>query len=107
VRAAADTTVSPTYIPDLVDAVLDLAIDGEHGVWHLANAGTATWADLARAAAQLAGAPAERVIAVARSELPWRAPRPVFSALASARGALLPTLDDALQRYVTTRITET
>jgi dTDP-4-dehydrorhamnose reductase len=103
VRAAADTTVSPTYVPDLVDAVLDLAIDGEHGVWHLANAGSTTWADLARAAARLAGAPAERVIAVARSELAWRAPRPAFSALASARGALLPARDDALRRYHTTR----
>ena len=29
--------VSPTYVPDLVHASLDLLIDGEHGLWHLAN----------------------------------------------------------------------
>jgi dTDP-4-dehydrorhamnose reductase len=42
-RAADDLTVSPTYVPDLVHACLDLAIDGEAGLWHLANTGTVTW----------------------------------------------------------------
>jgi len=106
VRAASDIFVSPTYVPDLVDAALDLAIDGEHGLWHLANVGTTTWADLARAAARLAGAAADRVIAVAGRELPWRAPRPAFSVLGSTRGALLPALDDALRRYHATRTPE-
>ncbi len=30
---------APTFAPDLVHAVLDLAIDGAVGVWHLATAG--------------------------------------------------------------------
>lgn len=29
--AISDVVVSPTYVPDLVDAMLDLLIDGEHG----------------------------------------------------------------------------
>lgn len=99
VRAAADSTVSPTYVPDLVHAVLDLAIDGEHGVWHLANAGAVTWAELARNAAELAGHRADRVVAVPACELAWRARRPVFSALGSSRGMLLPALDASLRRY--------
>jgi dTDP-4-dehydrorhamnose reductase len=51
VHAASDTTVSPTYVPDLVHTCLDLAIDGEAGVWHLANVGATTWEELARRSA--------------------------------------------------------
>jgi dTDP-4-dehydrorhamnose reductase len=99
VCAAADTTVSPTYVPDLAHACLDLAIDGESGIWHLANHGATTWAALARAAARLHGYHEDRVIDVPLEALAFRAPRPPFSALGSARGVLLPSLDDALGRY--------
>ncbi|HEX5872146.1 MAG TPA: sugar nucleotide-binding protein, partial [Longimicrobium sp.] len=53
--AADDATVSPTYVPDLANACLDLLIDGERGIWHLATPGAITWAELARRAAGLAG----------------------------------------------------
>ncbi len=98
-RAAHDTYVSPTYLPDLVHTSLDLAIDGERGLWHLANEGVITWADFARSAARVAGHPEDRVVAVPGSALHWRARRPRFSALGSTRGSLLPRLDDALRRY--------
>src|SRR5215213_4845278 len=35
--AAGSDVVSPTYVPDLVHVTLDLLIDGETGVWHLAT----------------------------------------------------------------------
>jgi dTDP-4-dehydrorhamnose reductase len=106
VRAANDTIVSPTYLPDLVHASLDLAIDGERGLWHLANAGITTWADLACEAAQLAGHRVDRVVPVPRRALPWRAHRPLFSALGSARGVLLPAWSDGLRRYHEARMQE-
>ena len=81
---------------------LDLLIDGAAGIWHLANDGTVTWADLARAAAVRAGLP-RRVIGISTRELGLAAPRPLFSALGSRRALLLPPLDDALARYVTAR----
>lgn len=99
VRAASDTTVSPTYIPDLVHASLDLAIDGEHGVWHLANAGATTWVGLARSVAAIAGHRPDHVIPVKAQDMDWDAPRPRFSVLDSARGRLMPPLEDALLRY--------
>ena len=99
VAAAADQTVSPTYVPDLVNATLDLLIDGENGIWHVANAGETTWADLALAAAALAGV-RPRVRAVTTEELAPAAPRPRYSALASERAPLLSSLEDALDRYV-------
>ena len=39
VLASDDLVVSPTFVPDLVHATLDLLTDGESGVWHLANQG--------------------------------------------------------------------
>jgi dTDP-4-dehydrorhamnose reductase len=98
-EAAADVVVSPTYVPDLVHAALDLLIDGESGLWHLANEGAVTWAELARRVAEAIGLDGELVQGVPAGSLGWTAPRPKYSALASERGWIMPTLDDALVRY--------
>ena len=102
-RAARDMAVSPTYVPDLVHACLDLAIDGECGVWHLANVGTLTWAELAEQAAARAGVDASRLEAVSTESYGFAAPRPRFTGLHSERGILLPSLDHALGRYLELR----
>lgn len=101
--AADDAIVSPTYVPDLVHAVLDLLLDGEHGVWHLANDGAVSWADLVRRAAALAGLDAALVQGRPIDALALPARRPRWSVLGSERGALMPSLDDALARYLTAR----
>jgi len=101
--AAADATVSPTYVPDLVHASLDLLIDGERGVWHLANPGALSWLELARESARRAGLEPAQVEGRATAELGLAAPRPPYSALGSARGMLMPPLDDALDRYFAVR----
>lgn len=98
--AASDVTISPTYVPDLVHACLDLLIDGACGLWHLANQGALTWAELARAAAVRAGLEPQLIDAYPTSALKLAAPRPRFSALSSERGLLLPPLEDALARYL-------
>ena len=104
--AASDATVSPTYVPDLVNASLDLLIDGERGVWHLANPGAITWAELARLAANLAALDASFVDARPTRELSFVAPRPLYSVLGSERApALLPPLENALSRYLHERET--
>lgn len=97
--AAADATISPTYVPDLVNATLDLLIDGECGIWHLANSCAIAWADLARRVATLAGLDTSRIHARPTKDLGWLAPRPTYSVLSSERGILLPTIDHALDRY--------
>lgn len=98
--AAHDTVVSPTYVPDLVGATLDLLIDGEGGLWHLANTGEVTWAAFARAAAERAELNPALVIDMPMTAFNLPAPRPAYSALGSARGALLPSLEDAMDRYL-------
>lgn len=102
-RAACDSVVSPTYVPDLVHATLDLLVDGEAGLWHLANQGAVTWADLGRQGAVLAGLDAGLVEDCATADLGFTASRPPYSALGSERGALLPPLEESLQRYVRER----
>jgi dTDP-4-dehydrorhamnose reductase len=98
--AANDAVVSPTYVPDLVQASLDLFIDGERGIWHLANAGATSWADFARSAAQKAGFESGLIDDRTMQSFNFAAQRPSFSALSSERGLLLPSLDDAVTRYV-------
>jgi len=101
--AAHDSIVSPTYVPDLVQACLDLLIDGEGGLWHLANEGAVTWAEFARGAAALAGLDPAGVEPVPTSALNLTASRPAYSALGSERARLLRPLGEALAAYLRER----
>ncbi|WP_034257015.1 family 1 glycosylhydrolase [Adhaeribacter aquaticus] len=99
--APEDIIVSPTYVPDLVNACLDLLVDEESGIWHLSNEGEISWADLARRGAEIAGLSPQLVQGFVANELQGlQAKRPRYSALISERGQLLPALEDALIRYV-------
>ena len=97
--AANDVVVSPTYVPDLVNVMLDLTIDDERGIWHLASAGALTWYGLARCAAREARVSTASLRGVPLAELALRAARPAYSALSSERATLMAPLDDALARY--------
>ena len=98
--AASDVMVSPTYVPDLVNSSLDLLIDGETGIWHLANQGEVTWSDLARRVAERAGLSLDLVREMPSSEMPRQARIPLYTVLRSERCNLLPPLDDAIDRYM-------
>jgi dTDP-4-dehydrorhamnose reductase len=97
--AADDLTVSPTYVPDLVNAALDLLIDGENGIWHLANPGVVTWAEFARLVANKAGYNAARVWSRSSDALDFVARRPSFTPLSSERGNFMPSFEDGLDRF--------
>ena len=90
-------------MPDLVDACLDLLIDREAGIWHLTNGEPLTWADFALKIAAKACIDPGGLNALTREEMGFLAPRPAYSALASERGILLPTLEDAMDRYIESR----
>jgi dTDP-4-dehydrorhamnose reductase len=99
VRASADCVVSPTFVPDLVNATLDLLFDGETGLWHLTNPATVTWEGFARMIARASGFSDRRILPADAETLRWAAPRRAFSPLSSERAVLLPPLDDALDRH--------
>ena len=101
--AANDITVTPTYVPDLVNTCLDLAIDGESGVWHLTNGHPITWAALASSVAERAGVDTAHLQSRPGAACDYRAARPPYSALDTERAILLPTLDSAIERFLLSR----
>jgi dTDP-4-dehydrorhamnose reductase len=99
-QAASDQWVSPTYVPDLVQAAIDLLVDGESGIWHLANEGVVSWSRLACMAAEALGLDTRLVQSLPSAALRQPAMRPRFCALSSERGQLMPSLEDGLARYL-------
>jgi dTDP-4-dehydrorhamnose reductase len=99
VKAAADVYITPTYVPDLVHASLDLLLDGEEGIIHVTNGEVVSWAELAKKAALMAGYDTGLIREVAHQHVGWKAKRPLYSALQSEKGIIMPGLDDALERF--------
>jgi dTDP-4-dehydrorhamnose reductase len=96
---AADCRVSPTYVPDLVRAVLDLVIDAERGLWHVVNDGDANWAEFGREIAASMGLPPALVRQAPACTMGWIAQRPAAVPLVTSRGQILPSLGDAIGRF--------
>src|SRR4030095_11261097 len=99
-RAANDQLVSPTYVPDLVQAALNLLMDGERGLWHLTHYGAVSWGGFAHMVAEAAGLNSSLVDAVPGATLGQIALRPRYSALQSERGLKLASLQDAVGKYL-------
>jgi dTDP-4-dehydrorhamnose reductase len=99
VLAPDDLIVTPTYVPHLVTASLDLLIDGETGIWHLVNDEALSWADFAKRIAINCGHDDARVHAVPHHTLGWAAPRPANVALATGRSPQLPSLLSAIEHF--------
>ncbi len=93
VQAPAHVAVSPTYVPDLAHAALDLLIDSAEGLWHLTNLGTVSWHGFARQLAESAGLDAEGVQASPQGT-------PLATALSSERGLIMPSLSHGIERYL-------
>lgn len=100
-KAAGDIFVSPSYLPDLVNYALDLLIDDEKGIWHLCNNGSLSWFQFAKEIAHRRGLDSSLIQEVSGTEMDWPAPRPAHSVLSSNRGILLPSLSNAMDRYIT------
>ena len=99
VSALHDVIVSPTYVPDVVSASLDLIVDRSQGLWHLANPGSISWLEFIQRAARMAGISTDGLSGYALDDIPGGGPRPRYSALNSEKGKLMAGLDTALERY--------
>jgi dTDP-4-dehydrorhamnose reductase len=97
-------TVSPTYVPDLVNSSLDVLIDRGSGIWHISNDGNIPWSEFAEAVAVHGGHSTERLSFRDASEMHWKAQRPMFSALKSDRGIQLPSFHQSLDRFFNDKI---
>ena len=75
-----DQIGSPSYTPDLATNSLALLDTGATGIFHLANAGQASWCELATEAVRGADLPC-RIKPIPSSEYPQKACRPAYSVL--------------------------
>jgi dTDP-4-dehydrorhamnose reductase len=98
-NAASDMYFTPTYVPDLVHATLDLLWDDETGIRHLTNEGITTRAAFAIEIAHRFGLNAQLINSMRYSGMGTGMAMPLYSPMKSMKGALLPSLDNALRRF--------
>ncbi len=99
-----DVRMSPTYTLDAARALENLVGANSEGVFHVTNAGSATWYEFARAILDLTGHDV-LLEPTSSDEWPAKARRPANSSLSSDRmdqptGALLRDWADALKAYL-------
>ena len=104
IRVVNDQIGSPTYTQDLARVICDMIITDKYGIYHVRNEGFLSWYDFAKMIMEKAGRPC-RVIPVPSSEYPTPAKRPLNSRLDGSRLAEagfepMPTVEDALDRYL-------
>ena len=97
--AADDIIISPTYVPDLVNVSLNLLIDKEQGIWHITNNGAVSWASFAKKVALKVGFNMDLIKTQSSDKFSYIASRPKYCVLKSEKGILLPTLNNAIERY--------
>jgi dTDP-4-dehydrorhamnose reductase len=108
VHAFADRTVTPSFIPDVIEATWAmLRPEAEPGLYHCVGTGVATWDAVAREIARQVGARTSRVIATSAADAPGRAARPRYAALSNAKlaraGVAMPAWQDAVSRHLAAR----
>ncbi len=106
VRVVDDQTGSPTYAPDLSQALGLLAASGRYGTYHITNSGFCTWHGLAAEAVRLSGLKAQ-VIPISSADFPTPTRRPAYSVLGNYNwiagfGKPLRNWREALADYIKT-----
>jgi len=87
-RLVDDQRCTPSYVPDVAAAVLQLIETSGYGTYHVVNHGEATWCDFAAEIFRISGLPVEyERITTAQFAAP--AARPLFSVLDTAKYAAL------------------
>ncbi|RZA24272.1 MAG: NAD-dependent epimerase/dehydratase family protein [Proteobacteria bacterium] len=90
-----DFIVSPTYIPELCDVALDLFLDDEKGVWHLAHDTAIDWASFVRLAFTRYGLDH----GLLRGGHRLAGQRPAYAPLRSERAQLMQPLESAMENF--------
>ncbi len=103
-RVVNDQIGSPTYTQDLARVICDLIFTEHYGIYHVRNEGFISWARFARMIMAERNLPC-RIIPVTSEEYPTAAKRPLNSRLsadrlAAAGVAPMPSVQDALHRYI-------
>lgn len=99
-----DEVGTPTYTPDLADAISKLIETDYYGIYHLTNSGSCSWCEFARYIFEVADVDV-KVIPVTASEFARPAPRPSYSVLENKRWVdngfePLRSYKDAIKEYI-------
>ncbi len=100
-----DRVVSPSFVPDVVDAsAFMLRTRPASGVYHCVNSGHATWLEVGQEIVKRIGASEALLKPVSVHDVALRAARPQFAALSNSKlaaaGYDMPTWQDAIGRYL-------
>lgn len=104
-RVVNDQTGSPTLTNDLCQGIIKIIKNGEYGIYHAANQGSASWFEFATAI--LKGAGKKNLIqSINSKELKRAAARPAYSVLENSilenfQNFRMPKWQDALKRFLT------
>jgi dTDP-4-dehydrorhamnose reductase len=90
-----DQFFSPTYLPDVAGAMVDLATQPSNGVYHLVNQGKTNWKEFAQMARKL-----RRNKGRITGSMRWDATRPMHGALINTRLPRFRTWMEAMQEYL-------
>lgn len=98
-----DQVGSPTYTVDLAKALVDIALTEKYGTYHINNEGYCSWAEFAKTIFKVNHRNV-KVNPIPTSEYKTKATRPLNSklskkALTENGFSLLPSFEDALERY--------
>jgi dTDP-4-dehydrorhamnose reductase len=103
-RVVTDEVASPTFVPDLADAILKLIETDHYGIYHFANEGYCSRCDFAKTILNLSGRGHIPVEPITLADYPRPSTPPKFSPLANQCGAAigitLPTWQDALKTFL-------
>ncbi|GAC1443634.1 MAG: dTDP-4-dehydrorhamnose reductase [Chloroflexota bacterium] len=107
ITVVGDQVLTPTYTPDLAQAVAKLVKSGVHGTFHVTSGGACSWYEFAAEIFRQSGLEID-VIYTTQAERPVPARRPAYSVLGHAglRDAGLPDMrewPDALRAYLALR----
>jgi dTDP-4-dehydrorhamnose reductase len=108
-RVVNDQSGSPTYAPDLADAILQIieVSSGDsfrNGTYHYCNTGTTTWYAFAKNIIEKAALKC-RVIPIETKDYPTAAPRPAYSVLDTEKirktfGITIPDWEESLDKCI-------
>jgi dTDP-4-dehydrorhamnose reductase len=101
-----DQRGSPTHVPDLAQAIMQLCRDGARGIVHATNRGECSWYELAGFLLKAAGS-STRVRPIPSEKVPRPAKRPAYSVLSAksldAYKIAMPSWQEGVELYLDQR----
>ena len=102
-RIVTDEVATPTYVPDLVGAIVSLVRQPVYGVYHFTNSGSCSRYEWAERILALAGRGDVSVLPARMADFPSAVPKPAYSVLRNFcgqdLGITLRPWEEALQEY--------